>query len=639
MCGIAGHLDLQGTDLDPRLAERMLAALAHRGPDRSCVGRVAVARDDPSVTFLHTRLSVIDLTAAADQPMTNEGGTVHVVFNGELYGFRELRARLTALGHRFRSTGDTEVIVHAYEEYGDRLVDHLDGMFAFALWDAGRRRLLLARDRAGKKPLYYAWDGRRLTFASEMKALRLCPWVDTSVAWDRVPELLGLGYVPWPATLHPGIRQLPPASTAVVDDRGLSDPEVYWDLEWSDRARSRRSEWPAATIAVRDRLRSAVERRLVADVPVGVLLSGGLDSAVIVALMAELGSDIRTFTVGIGGGDPSYDERPFARMVADRFGTDHIEVLVDPDAAAMVEHVVWHLDQPMTDSSALPTYLIAKAAREHVTVALTGDGSDEVFGGYDRFRAALVAGRVPPAAGPLLRVLASSLPRSGSYFGRRRRVERFAADLGLPVETRYRGWVAPWTAGALDDVLEPEIAAGSTPFASLDAALAASPMGTPLLHRLLDANFRTYLHDDLLVKTDRMTMAASLEARSPFLDTGLIELLASLPADMKATPFAAKRVLRRAFADVVPKEVLTRPKHGFGVPVDRWFRAGLGDLFGDLVLAPDARSSDALRPEAVRRMFDDHVAGRQDLGPRLWGVLVLEVWLRGLANAPPGAGA
>jgi asparagine synthase (glutamine-hydrolysing) len=629
VCGIAGHLDLAGRPLAGDVAARMLATLAHRGPDRSAATVVAPAGDTdagPSLTLLHTRLAVIDLTPAGDQPAANEDGSVQVVFNGELYGFREVRARLEATGHRFRSSGDTEVIVHAYEEYGDRLVEHLDGMFAFALWDARRRRLLLARDRAGKKPLYYSWDGRRLTFASEIKALRVCPWVDAAVDWTRVPELLGLGYVPWPGTLHAEVLQLPPASTMVVGEGGPEPPQRFWELTRTTRVHATRGEWTEAARDVRGALRGAVERRLVSDVPLGVLLSGGLDSAVIVALMAELGSDIRTFTVGVGGGDDSYDERRYARIVADRFGTDHTEVLIEPDAAAMVEQLVWHLDQPMADSSALPTWLIARTAREHVTVALTGDGGDEVFAGYDRFRGALLAERLPAFAGPAVAALAKALPRSASYHGRRRRLERFAADLGAPVEQRYRGWVAPWTEAALRDVLAPEMWAGAAPFASIDAAVPPGP--APLLHRLLAANFATYLHDDLLVKTDRMTMAASLEARSPFLDTAVVELAAGLPADLLATPFHAKRILRRAFADVIPDEVLTRPKHGFGVPVGRWFDGDLRAPFEDLVLASDARIEGPLRADGVRRLWDEHRAGRADHGPRLWALLVLELWLR-----------
>jgi asparagine synthase (glutamine-hydrolysing) len=618
----------------------MADLLAHRGPDGAVARVLASGPGSPTVVVGHRRLAIIDLSDAAAQPLSNEDGTVSVVFNGEIYNFLELRRDLEVRGHVFRSRSDTEVIVHAYEEFGDGFVARLDGMFAFALWDGRNRRLILARDRVGKKPLYYAWDGRRFAFASETKALRLCDWVDDGVAWDQLAAYLALGYVPWPQTMHRGIRQVPPASIMVLENGVLSEPREYWRLDYSETGSGRgdRSAQLRDTgRMVADRLRGAVERRLVADVPLGVLLSGGLDSSAIVAFMSELGVRARTFSVGIGD-DSSYDERRFARLVAERFGTEHTEIEVRADAAALLERIVWFLDQPLADSSAIPTYLIARAAREHVTVVLTGDGGDEAFGGYERFAAALLADGTPLAAQRGVGAVARLLPRTGSYHGLRRGLERFAGEPDLPVLDRYLSWIAVFDRGSLSSVLTAELAQGASASAFGSYASEFERAGdVGLLHRLLSANLRTYLHDDLLVKTDRMTMANSLEARSPLLDTALLEDLAALPPWMKATPFGLKRVLRSALRDRLPGRILRRRKHGFGVPVGRWFRGELRGPFEELVLSPGARTVDVLRPGAPRALLDQHLSGTVDHGPRLWSLLALEMWLRQLER-PPTAG-
>lgn len=630
MCGIAGQVDLDGGAVDVHEVAVMVELLVHRGPDGGGVS--VVSRNDgdaPTAVLGHRRLAVIDRSEAGAQPLTNEDSSVSVVFNGEIYGFSELRRTLEGRGHRFSSRTDTEVIVHAYEEFGDDVVRHLDGMFAFALWDAKRKRLLLARDRVGKKPLYYAQRGRRLAFASEIKALRACRWIDSGVAWDRVPELLAFGYVPWPTTLHAGIDQVPPATTAVADHSGFHVRTPYWEPPFA-RAIPRRSvSWDEAVGRVRERLRTAVQRRLVADVPVGVLLSGGIDSAAVVATMAGLGAPIRTFTVSVGD-DPSYDEKRYARMVASHFGTDHTEVDVGADATALVERVLWHLDEPMADSSCLPTYLIAEEARRHVTVALTGDGGDEVFGGYDRFRALLAADRLPLLAQRPIRSLARLWPVKDAYDSPRRRLERFSADVARSPRDRYRGWVAVFGQELLGEVLAKRTAADEA-YRSFEGAWGEGD-GTPLLHRVMHANFRTYLHDDLLVKLDRMTMAHGLEARCPMLDVDLVEEVAALPPKMKADALRSKRVLRRALVGVVPDAVLHRPKHGFGVPVGNWFRGTLGGVFEDLVLSADARLGDALRPGAAGELFRLHRDRRGEHGGRLWALLALEVWLRSMES-------
>jgi asparagine synthase (glutamine-hydrolysing) len=641
MCGICGYVDTRGETLDPALLARMVSMLAHRGPDGAKASVLASGPEGPTAVLGHTRLAILDLSDAAGQPLANEDGTVSVVFNGEIYNFKELRRDLETRGHAFRSTGDTEVIVHAYEEWGDECTRHLDGMFAFAVWDGRRRRMLLARDRVGKKPLYYAWDGRRLTFASEIKSLRVCPWVDATPMWEAVPRYLAWGYVPWPDTMHTGIHQLPPGTWMVIESGRLSEPVAYWFPPGGESASGPRVSWDQATTRIGELLRVAVERRLVSDVPLGVLLSGGLDSSAIVAIMSDLGVRAKTFTVSVRD-ESSYDERRFAALVAERFGSEHTEIEVRADASSLLERLLWFLDQPFADSSAIPTYLIAEAAREHVTVALTGDGGDEVFGGYERFAAALLADRVPALVQRGARMGIRAIPQTSSYHDLRRSVERFTDGLSLPVQRRYRGWVTLFDTPTLSRVLSPDLLseAEGGPFASFDEAWGETGE-RPLLDALLYANMRTYLHDDLLVKTDRMTMANSLEARSPLLDTSLIEELATLPASMKVSPFGLKRLLRRAMRDRLPKEILRRRKHGFGVPVGRWFRNELREPFHDLVLSERAYSSHLLRRDGVSALFSEHLQGRVDHGPKLWALLTLEVWLRTqerpVGDRPPSA--
>src|SRR5437667_4775413 len=420
MCGICGVVDLSGRPIDDRIGRKMMHLLAHRGPDGDG-SEQHTAEGEPVVFLGHRRLKIIDLSEAARQPIANEDGTVMVVFNGEIYNFLTLRSELQVRGHTFRSWSDTETIVHAYEEFGDDFVGHLDGMFAFALWDERGRRLILARDRSGKKPLYYAFDGTRLTFGSEIKAVLVCPWVPRDIAVEHLPELLVFGYVPSPRTLYRGIFQVPPASMVVLDTDGLCLTKPYWHLRFSDPRAGRPVPVLEAAGRVRLLLRDAVARRLISDVPIGALLSGGLDSSIVVGLMAEaLTEPVRTFSVGFEG-VASFDERPSAAIVARQFGTAHTEFVVRPDAAALLEQILWHHDQPYGDSSAIPTYLLSKLARQHVTVALNGDGGDEVFAGYERFFAALLAQRFPPALAPLGQAAARWLPDGLSYYSLRRR--------------------------------------------------------------------------------------------------------------------------------------------------------------------------------------------------------------------------
>jgi asparagine synthase (glutamine-hydrolysing) len=622
VCGIAGILSFEGAPIDEARLRRMATAVAHRGPDAE--GIWIDARAAPSVGLAQRRLSIIDLRQVADQPLANEDGTILAVLNGEIYNFAELR-RSQEQRHRFRSQGDTETIVHGYADQGDRIVESLDGMFALALWDARRRRLLLARDPFGKKPLFYWTDGRELLFASEVKAL-LAGGAPAAFDASGLPEYLAFGYVPTPRTLFRDVLRLPPASTMVADAAGLHPPQQYWDLRFPREGEESRVSLPEATEGVRDRLAAAVKKRLIADVPLGVLLSGGVDSAAVLAFATRAaGTPMRTFTLGFEG--PSfYDERAAAARMAAHAGSVHHEDVVRPGAAGLVETLLHHHDEPFGDSSALPTYLVAKAARQHVTVVLNGDGGDETFAGYERFRAELIAHRVPRPLRALLRTAVRALPAGRTSYGTLRRLHRFAEKSALPFLERTLAWHSFFEPQTLRDLGKDGPIDLSAVLSSYREVLSHAE-GASHLSRLLYLNVRAYLLDDLLPKMDRMSMAHGLEARSPFLDRELTSYAAALPDAYKRRGAASKIVLKEALRGMVPDDVLTRPKQGFGLPLGEWFRGELRPLVADTLL-DRPRLSAHLRADTVRRLYDEHLAGRADRGHALWTLLVLELWLR-----------
>jgi asparagine synthase (glutamine-hydrolysing) len=612
----------------------MSDVLRHRGPDGRGEFKIGAELAGRRLEgwLGHRRLKIIDLSDAAHQPMASDDGSIVVTYNGEIYNFRELRRELETAGHRFRSTGDTEVIVRGYEEWGDGLVSRLDGMFAFGLWDGRRGRMLLARDRAGKKPLFYTTRGGRLSFASEIKSLLCLQWVDARADASAVPELLTFGYVPNPRTMYEGIVQVPPASVVAYDFDGPQPPHSYWNALPSgqmDRV------GPNVTGEIASLLEDATRRRLISDVPLGALLSGGVDSSVVVGLMSRhLGEPVRTFSIGFSDAD-SYDERTYARMVAAHFRTVHTEFVVEANAVALLERLLWHHDQPFADSSAIPTYLVCELASEHVTVALNGDGGDEVFGGYDRFVAAAIAERVPRLLTHAARGATSFLPLDHGYYNLRRRAERFAAHTDMPAEDRYQAWIAILNEELLNDVLNAAVRRTlEEPVARSMLACYEQASHLPQLDRILYANFKTYLPDDLAVKMDRMSMAHSLETRSPFLDTALVEYLARVPARRKVGLRRVKPLLRQAFWPLLPREIWNRKKHGFGVPMNRWFMGELGVMFADEVLAADARCTAYVQPHIVRRLWEEHQRGDGFHGPAFWTLLTLERWLRA-AERPP----
>jgi asparagine synthase (glutamine-hydrolysing) len=627
VCGICGVVDFDGAPVAAAVLREMTDTVAHRGPDAE--GFVFLPRDGEEgpvkVGLGHRRLAIIDLSPSGAQPMTNEDGTLWVVLNGEIYNFRELRAELEARGHPFKSQSDTEVILHLYEERGEACVEALDGMFAFALWDGRRHRLLLARDRAGKKPLFYAATDHCFVFGSEVKAVLRHPAVAAIPAVEAFPHYFVFGYPPPGETFHRGVRQLPPAHWMTVDGDGAIVCRRYWDLTVRGTAASGPSEGEAVE-AVRTLVTEAVRKRLVTDVPLGAFLSGGMDSSVVVALMSRLlGEPVKTFSLGFAG-DPAFDETPYARQVAAHYATHHTEFVVEPDAVALVERLVRLHDGPFGDSSAIPTFLVSELTRRHVTVALTGDGGDEVFAGYPRFQASVAAEVVPRPVAWLGAQASRLLPEPRGYHHPLRRAQRFFAAASLPLLPRLREWNSVFGVD-LRRLLHRDLwaAAGHLDF---PADVVARARGGSVLAQILYVNFMTYLPGDLLVKADRTSMGNGLETRSPFLDRALVEYVAGLPDRFKLRGGTVKWSLKRAFADVLPRAIVDRPKRGFGVPLGAWFRGELRDYVRDLLTAASARSRAYVDPAYVRQLVDEHARARHDHGHKLWALLVFEVWLR-----------
>lgn len=635
MCGIAGALYRDGARADERVLEQMAGSIRHRGPDGQGV------RSFPGAGLAHRRLAIIDLSENAAQPMSNEDGSVCIAFNGEIYNFRALRAELAAAGYRFRSHSDTEVILRLYEAHGVDAFPRLDGMFALAIWDARQRRLVLARDRTGKKPLYIYEDDRKVLFASELKAILAHPAVDTSLWEPAVPLFLTYGYVPTPATFYRRIRKLPPASLQVFENGSSRPPRRFWDfpIEPKDHSRELWALTPRQVHDAEGRVRElffeAVRKRLVSDVPLGAFLSGGIDSTLVVGVMSEIRSEpVRTFSIGFEG-HPEYDETRFARIVAERFRTEHTEFKVQPESFDLLEKLAWHYDEPYGDSSAIPTYIVSKLSRQHVTVALTGDGGDELFAGYPRFLAAHLAAALPRPAARALFAAMSLVPSGGNARSLSARARRFIARAGEPLADRFRGWNSYFQLPELEQLLSPELGALATREligASYDEPLELA-RAADLTNRLLYLNARTYLLDDLNVKMDRASMAVSLEARSPFLDTALMEYVFRLPGHLKLRGRTTKWILRRAFRDLIPDEIQRRGKMGFGVPLGGWFRGELKSYLHERLLSPRASIYPMLRRQAVERMFREHQAGQRDWGQPFWLLSMLELWLDGRREA------
>jgi asparagine synthase (glutamine-hydrolysing) len=626
MCGICGMAYRDpARQPDRTVLGAMSAVIRHRGPDS------AGFHAGPGVGLGARRLAIIDV-ACGDQPVANEDGTVHVVFNGEIYNHELLRTELQRRGHHFRTHVDTEVIVHLYEELGAGCVTRLRGMFAFALWDARSHTLLLARDRVGKKPLYYAEHDGALLFGSELKCLLQYPGFRPVPDTAALHHYLSLQYVPDPLSAFAGVRKLPPAhwlSWTLGDVR----TQRYWDLDFQQK---QRISYAAAREQVRDAVVEAVRVRLMSEVPFGAHLSGGIDSAVVVAVMAGLlDQPVRTFSIGFR--ERAYDETPWARSVARRYGTEHHDIIVEPSALDVLPALIEHFDEPFADPAAIPLWYLARFTRQHVTVALNGDGGDEAFAGYQRYYADPIADayRAIPRVlrrtllDPALRAIPyrADVPLERSYVGALRLLTSAARTSHGASVLRWGSYFDEADKRAL---FRPEILASfeAPPSAALlEATFEAAPAHSRL-DRTLYTDLHHYLPGALLVKADRMSMAHSLEARSPLLDHHVIELAATLPSSYKLRGLRTKRVLRDAFADLLPPGIGTRPKMGFGVPLAAWFRGALREPARDLLTGADTRIGEYLLPDRVTTVLDEHVSGRLDHGKRLWALLNLEMWLR-----------
>jgi asparagine synthase (glutamine-hydrolysing) len=623
MCGICGRINLDGTQVDRGLLQRMTSVLYHRGPDdeglyqKDCTG------------LGHRRLSIIDLSPLGHQPMPNEDGTVWIVFNGEIYNFPELREGLIKKGHVFRSRTDTETIVHLYEEHGPSCLSHLRGMFAFAVWDERTGTLFLARDRVGKKPLYYHHTSRSFSFGSEIKALLQDPDIPVRPDLTAIHHYLTYQDVPSPWTAFEGIKKLPPAHYLLLRN-GVAEITRYWKLSYLPKHAMTMQELRQETI---ERLREAVRMRLVSDVPLGAFLSGGIDSSAVVALMASMNTaPVKTFSIGFR--EEKYNELRYARMVAERFGTDHTEFVVEPDAVGVLDKLVWHYNEPFADSSAVPTYYVAKLAREHVTVILNGDGGDEDFAGYGRYAAIELSRKMhrllPPAAARVLLRVLMPVPHGREPTNFFWRAKRFLQEYVRPPELRNAHWLCHFSTEMKSWLYTGDFQRRTAVQDSFDLLMEKYREATAesFLDKTLYADVMMYLPDDLLVKVDVASMANSLEARSPFLDHEFMEFTAAIPSELKLKGGAAKFILKEALRGTLPDEILFREKMGFGVPIDCWFRNELKETAYDTLLSDRAIQRGYFRKDAVRKILDEHMAYRWNWQYPIWNLLMLELWHR-----------
>ena len=616
MCGIFGIFNTDtARPVDHDVLGRMGHVLAHRGPDGGGL------HTDGAVGIGMRRLSIIDLKTG-DQPLANEDGSIWVVFNGEIYNYRELTQELLAKGHRFSTASDTEVLVHLYEEYGEACVEPLRGMFAFAIWDHARRTLFLARDRLGIKPLYYADTPTGFVFGSELKLVAQSPWASRAVDQRALAAYLQYGYVPDPFSIIQGAVKLAPGHTLTVREGRSGGPRRYWDVAACFRRPTPPRSEAETSESLWMLLRDAVRSHLVSDVPVGAFLSGGVDSSAVVAIMAsEVGIPIKTFSVGFR--EAAYNELAYARAVAERFGTEHYELVVGPQDLGVLDDLLGAFDEPFADASAIPTYLVSRLARPHVKVVLSGDGGDELFAGYDRYvvdhRRRHLGRLGDMGLGGGLRALSARLPEGTPG-------KNFIYNISLPRMDRYLDAISVFPPRVLRNLLDPAVASDArTQFDTTHSA------GLDPLSRLQVLDLRTYLPGDILTKVDRMTMANSLEARVPLLDHRLVEFAGGLPARLRLRSGETKFLLKRVLRGRVPPEVLDRPKQGFAVPLEAWFSEELPRVFHD-VLGEGSRLADVgIRPAAVRSLIELYTARRrQDHCRRLWALAVLDRTLRAL---------
>jgi asparagine synthase (glutamine-hydrolysing) len=645
MCGICGEIEFnRGVDAEP--IRKMCKVLTHRGPDDE--GMIFIrgnqyvevknhlefptAENCFEVAMGHRRLSIIDLSTAGHQPMCNEDRSVWIVYNGEIYNFQDLRNELKDNGHFFKSNSDTEVILHGYEEWGVECLNHFRGMFAFAIWDSNLQRLFLARDRLGKKPLVYFNQNGRFAFASEIKALLQLPNIERKVNDIAIHHYLTYQYVPSPDTIFEGINKLPPAHFLLYDRNGNLKIERYWKLNYSLRTQTD-IDPQGISERIRTGLEESVKLRLISDVPLGAFLSGGVDSSLIVGIMAKLSmSPVKTFSIGFE--EKEFDELSYASLVSNYFATEHHEFIVKPNAIEILPKLVWHYNEPFADSSAIPTYYVAKMTKDYVKVVLTGDAGDENFAGYPRYLRSKWL--IPFLKLPeMLRcdILPPFLKMIAQFHWREKTFNRLAAYIESISSNQARNYaeqVKIFNEGEKESLYSPEFMEAVGQIDSFEYLLSKFKEAETqdLIEQLIYLDINTYLPEDLLVKMDIATMANSLEARVPFLDHQLMEFIATIPSRLKLKGTITKYILKEAFSDFLPAPILTRGKMGFGVPVSRWFRNELRDYVYEILLDPRTINRGYFKKEGVECLLNDHIKLRYDHSAKIWALLFLEIWFR-----------
>ena len=623
MCGIAGFFRIHDSERRPDDEKNVLRQIKtewYRGPDAQ------QAEIGPGVGLGHARLSIIDLSHAADQPMYSASGNVCIVFNGEIYNFQEIRTELEGRGHKFRTNSDTEVLIEGYEVWGVDVVNRLRGMFAIAIWDKVQDQLILLRDRVGKKPVFYTIHDGHLIFASEPKGILCWPGVPRVPNLEAIHEYLTYQYVPSPMSAFTGLNKLPPAHILVLKRNGSPQVEKYFSLPHPSKVRERPME--ELTEELIFQFKESVRLRMISDVPIGAFLSGGVDSSAVVAMMAQCSTNpVRTFTIGFD--EQGFDEREYARQVAERYGTQHEEVIVRPDAMSIINDLVYHYNEPYADSSAIPTYYVSKMARERVTVVLNGDGGDESFLGYTRYlscKAIDQYDKIPPnISGPLRRMISSS-PEFLNRFRLPRHARAMAIRLLERRSRRYEPTIAYFSDAAKQPLYGPALKEflEHSALDRLDDYLDGAPN---MVAGAAWADIHTYLPDDLMVKVDIASMAHSLEARSPFLDHKLMEWAATIPAHQRFTGKEPKSLLKKAMEPHLPHDLMYRPKMGFGVPIDVWLRGEMKEFAYDTLLSGSAKTRDLFDLEHVEFLLDSHQKGENRAYP-IWALLMLELWYK-----------
>ncbi len=621
MCGICGIFNFNNKEpIDKELIQRMTSVLKHRGPDDEgmYLSKVQSPKSKVNIGLGVRRLSIIDLETG-HQPIHNEDESIWTVLNGEIYNFKNLREDLEKKGHRFYTKSDTEVIVHLYEDYGTDCVGYLRGMFAFAIWDDRKKELFLVRDRMGQKPLVYTLFNNSLIFASEIKSILINPEVEKEVNLEALHHYLTYQYIPAPLTMFSGIKKLPPASTLICSADGEIKIERYWKLNYKNKLELSEPEYCERILEL---LRETVQLRLISDVPLGAFLSGGIDSSAIVGIMSQLmNKPVKTFSIGFEEED--FSEINYARTVAEYFKTDHHEFIVKPKAIEILPKLIWHYNEPFADSSALATYYLARETRKHVTVALNGDGGDENFAGYDRYRANILASYFDRIPQPLKRVavgVAEKFPV--------RKAKKFFQAINEPPERRNIRWQCVFGNERKDKLYSEEMKERLSYLDTYDYMINVfrEAKADDFLDKILYTDINTYLPEDLLVKMDIATMANSLETRSPFLDHELIEFVARIPSNLKLKGLTSKYILKKALKDLLPKEILKRGKMGFGIPIGKWFRKELRNYLKEILLDAKSLKREYFKKGRIEELLTEHTSGRVDHGYRLWALLNLELW-------------